>query len=134
MPGSTDTAWRPVFYTSRALTKTEQNYSKVEGESLGVLTGILTNKRYLYGRHFDVIVDHQPLVSLYNVKKEAPVRVAKHKSKLRSFSFTVKYEPGKSNPSDYGSRHPPPEKGYSKQQRDELGVEDEEEDREIIVN
>ena len=89
VPDSTDKAWRPVFYTSRALTKTEQNYSKVEGESLGVLTGILTNKRYLYRRHFDVIVDHQPLVSLYNVKKEAPVRVAKHKSKLRSFSFTV---------------------------------------------
>ena len=30
--------------------------------------------------------------------------------------------------------HLPPEKGYSKQQRDELGVEDEEEDMEIIVN
>ena len=63
VPGSTDTAWRPVFYTSRALTKTEHNYSKVEGESLGVLTGILTNKRYSYGTQFEVIVDHQPLVT-----------------------------------------------------------------------
>ena len=30
VPGSTDIAWRPVFYTSRALTITEQNYTKVK--------------------------------------------------------------------------------------------------------
>ena len=40
IPGSSEEAWRPVHYTSRALTKTEQGYSKVEGESLGVLSGI----------------------------------------------------------------------------------------------
>ena len=51
------------------MTLTEQGYSKVEGESLSVLTGVRTNKRYLYGTQFEVVVDHQPLVSLYNVKK-----------------------------------------------------------------
>ena len=44
LPESTDTVWRPVFYTSRAMTLTEQGYSKVEGESLSVLTGVRTNK------------------------------------------------------------------------------------------
>ena len=34
--------WRPVLYTGRSLTETEKRYSKVEGESLGVLTGIRT--------------------------------------------------------------------------------------------
>ena len=40
--------WRPVYHTSRALTKAEQGYGKVDGESLAVYSGIITNKRYLY--------------------------------------------------------------------------------------
>ena len=35
--------FRPVNYTSRALTEKEKRYSKVEGESLGVVFGILSN-------------------------------------------------------------------------------------------
>ena len=59
-------AWRPVNYTGRMKTKTEKKYSKVEGESLGVLTGIKMNKTYVAGTKFEVIVDHEPLVSIYN--------------------------------------------------------------------
>ena len=57
---------------------TEQRYSKVEGELLGILTGIRTNKRYLYSTKFEVIVDHQLLVSLYNRKKKLPVSGETH--------------------------------------------------------
>ena len=64
IPESTEKVWRPVFYTKRAMPLTEQGYSKVEGESLSVLTLIRTNKRYLYGTQFEVVVDHQLLVSL----------------------------------------------------------------------
>ena len=39
--------FRPVNYTSRALTEMEKRYTKVEGESLGVLFGILSNRMYL---------------------------------------------------------------------------------------
>jgi hypothetical protein len=35
--------WRPVNYTSRAKTEAEMAYGKVDGESLGVLSGILSN-------------------------------------------------------------------------------------------
>ena len=38
--------WKPVHHTSRAKTKCEQNYGKVDGESLGVLTGIKSNKMF----------------------------------------------------------------------------------------
>ena len=38
--------WRPVAYTGRAKTEVELQYGKVDGESLGVLTGILNNKMY----------------------------------------------------------------------------------------
>ena len=124
VPEIMEKAWRPVNHTSRALTSAEQGYSKVEGESLAVYSQIMTNRRYLYGTKFVVIVDHEPLVTLYNTKgSPLPVRVAKHISKLRGFNFTVKYEPGKTTPCDYGSRHPPPSRKYSKQEKEEYGVE-----------
>ena len=135
VPEIMEKAWRPVNHTSRAVTSAEQGYSKVEGESLAVYSQIMTNRRYLYGTKFVVIVDHEPLVTLYNSKgSPLPVRVAKHISKLRGFKFTVKYEPGKTTPCDYGSRHPQPSRDYSKQEKEEYGVEEEEDDREIIVN
>ena len=37
-------------------------------------------------------------------------------------------------PCDYGSRHPPPKNTYSRQEKEALGVEEEEDDMEIIVN
>ena len=38
------------------------------------------------------------------------------------------YEPEKLNPSDYGLRHPPPQRSYTTLEREQLGVVEEEED------
>ena len=71
-----------------AKTEAELQYGKVDGESPGVLTGILSNKMYLYGTKFTVVVDHLPLVPMYKSNSKAlPARVAKHKSKRRAFDF-----------------------------------------------
>ena len=124
-------------YTARAKEKPEKGYSKVEGESLAVLSGIKSNKMYLQGTHFEVMVDHQPMVSLYNKRRapdSMPERVSRHISKLISYDFTVSYESGKKTPSDYGSRHPPSKAKISKDDKEELGIESEEEDTEILVN
>jgi transposase InsO family protein len=127
--------WRPVAYNSRAKTEAELGYGKVDGESLAVMSGMLSNKMYLYGMDCEVVTDHLPLVSMYNKHSMSlPVRVAKHKSKLRAFHYKVTYEPGVTTPADYGSRHHSALRPYSRQQREELGVEEEEEDMEIIVN
>ena len=97
--------WKPVTHTSRSKTKAEMNYGKVDGESLAVLSGIHSNKMYLYGTKFTVVVDHEPLVPMYNGHSiSLPFRVAKHKSKLRGFDFQLRYEPGVTTPADYGSR------------------------------
>ena len=126
--------WRMVTHKSRSLQKAELNYEKIEGESLGVLWGIKAHAMYLYGTKFEVIVDHQPLVPHYNnVTRPAPCRVARHRSKLRNFNFHMTYEPGKTTPCDFGSRHPPPPRNYTQQEREEQGVEEEEEDAEVFV-
>ena len=133
---SGDGVWRPVDYHSRSLTKAELNYGKVDGESLSVLAGIMQNRRFLYGTRFTVVGDHQPLIPLYRShSRELPVRVARHVSKLGGFDFNLVYEPGSTNPSDYASRHPTDtDQKYSSQERADLGIEDEDEEAEFIVN
>ena len=44
------------------------------------------------------------------------------------------YVPGKTTPSDYGSRHPLAKGKFSRKEKEELGVEEEEKDAEIIVS
>ena len=71
--------WCPVSHNSRSKTNSERNYGKVDGENLGVVNGILSNRMYTYGTQFEVRVNHEPLVSLYNSNsRDLPVRVAKH--------------------------------------------------------
>ena len=59
--------WKAVNRTSRAKNKSEENYGKIDGESLGILSGKKNNQMYLYGIPFTVIVDHESLVSMYNL-------------------------------------------------------------------
>ena len=135
VPGQAQPVWRPVNHTSRSMTVAEKNYGKTEGESLAVVHGILTNKSFLYGIDFTVITDHLPLVSLYNSPgRAAPVRVAKHRSKLGAFAFKLMYEPGSTTPCEYGSRHPSPLQQYSREEKDALGIEDMEDEAEFVVN
>ena len=63
--------WRPVTYTGRATTEAELHYGKVDGGSLQVLTGILSNKMYLYGTKFTVVVDHLHVVPMYKSHSKA---------------------------------------------------------------
>ena len=124
----------PTQDSGRAKTEAELQYGKVDGESLGVLTGILCNKLYFYGTKCMVVVDHLPLVPMYKYHSKAlPVRVAKHKSKLKALDFDVVYEAGITTPSDYGSRHPPNTEQHTAEEREELRVETEEEDAEVVI-
>ena len=101
--------WKTVNYTSRSLKEEEQGCAQIEGESLAVYQGIKMNRMYLYGIKFTVTTDHQPLVPLYNnPRREGPVIVERHRTKLQGFQFKVEYVPDKINPTDYNSRHPLP--------------------------
>ena len=76
--------WRPCTHTSRTKTTVKVNYGKVDGESLAILSRLHSIEMYLYGAKFTAVVDHEPLVALYNShSQELPFRVAKHKIKIR---------------------------------------------------
>lgn len=112
------------------MSKAEQNYGKTDGESLSIYNGIMRHKNFLYGREFEVVTDHMPLVSLYNhPTRPASTRVDRHRGKLRQFCFTVVYEPGNTSPADYSSRHP-----ETAMEKDEEGVETEADEETILIN
>ena len=88
---------------------------------------------YLLGTKFEAVVDHKPLLPLYNkVTRPKQARVDRHRMKLATFDLKVVYEPGTSTPCDFGSWHPPAEaKGRDKAARQEQGEED---NTEVYVN
>ncbi len=59
-----DGSERPVGYASRTLNQAEQNYSQLEKEGLSLVFGIKKFYAYLFGRSFELITDHKPLLGL----------------------------------------------------------------------
>ena len=54
-----------ICYTSRALSKTEQNYQNLEREALETIWGMEKFHYFLYGKEFTLGTDQKPLVSIY---------------------------------------------------------------------
>ena len=119
------TCWRPVNHTSRAWTAPESGYSQIERESNGIVTGMHMNRMYTTGTHVEVVTDHEPLLPIYNdLDMSHNLRVDNHRSKLLSFDYHLCYEPGKTTPCDYGSRHPAGNTLFTHKQLEEWCIED----------
>lgn len=55
-----DERW-PVAYASREFKGAEKNYAVIEKECLSIVWSIKKFYRYIYGKHFILETDHQPL-------------------------------------------------------------------------
>jgi transposase InsO family protein len=100
---------RIISYASRTLSPTEQRYSQIEREALAILFACEKFKLYVLGKPFKVVTDHKPLVPMFrNSNLQLPARIERWVLCLQQFALTVTYQPGKSNPADYMSRHPDP--------------------------
>ena len=89
-----------ICYTSRALTKTEQNYQNLEREALGTIWGMERLHYFLYGKKFTLETDQKPLVSIY---KKHMIDISPRVQRLivRSFPylpFKVVYKKGTNIP------------------------------------
>ena len=97
----------PLAYYSKALTKSEMNYSNTERECLAVLVALKHYYPVLYGCKVTVFTDHMAAFWLH--KQENPTkRAAIFQDHFRSeISWEVKHVSGKDNAmADYLSRFP----------------------------
>ena len=112
--------WRVVQYASRALSDAEWRYSQIELETLAVDFACRKFHVFLYGRPFIVVTDHKPLEFIFNNPRHATsIRLQRMTVRMLDYEFKVEYRPGKTNISDYISRHPLP---LEQSERRELGT------------
>lgn len=55
---------RPVAYASQLLCPVEKTYLQIEKEALAIMWGVKRFNTYVCGRHFQLVTDHQPLISI----------------------------------------------------------------------
>ena len=85
-----------ISYWSRELTKPERNYSTIEREALAVVGAMKEFYPYLYGFHFQLVIDHNPLTSLKDLK-DVGGHLARWMLYLQQFDFTFHHRPGKNH-------------------------------------
>ena len=90
-----DSSQKAIAHASRSLTPAERNYSQIEKEALAIVFAIKKFHKMLYGRHFTLITDHKPLLSIFGSKKGIPVytanRLQRWATTLLDYNFTIKY-------------------------------------------
>jgi hypothetical protein len=86
---------RPIAFASRSLTKAEKGYSQIDKEALALYWGVLKFHTYLYGRHFTLVTDHKPLVSILNPKSGIPAmtaaRLQRYALYLAGHTYDIEY-------------------------------------------
>ena len=102
--------WKLVQAVSRYINEMEAGYSMIELELLAAVWAVQKLRLYLLGIPFELIVDHQPLVSVLGKQTldmiDTP-RIQRLKEKTAPFTFTVRWQKGSSHlAADALSRQP----------------------------
>ena len=96
-----DGSERPVAYISRTLSRHERNYSQIEKEGLAVVYAVKKFHQYLYGRKFEIVTDHKPLLGLLGEYKPISVTAASRIQRwallLSAYNYSLKYRKGSDN-------------------------------------
>lgn len=86
----------PVAYASRQLNGAEQAYGATEQECLAVVWAVRHFRCYLYGRHFRILTDCQPLKWLMSTRDQNS-RLARWNLRLQEYDFEIVHRSGKTN-------------------------------------
>ena len=86
---------KPIAYTSRVLTETEQRYAQIEKEMLAIVFSLEKFNQYTYGRHVKIQSDHKPLESILRKSLAcAPKRFQGMMMRPQKYDYEVQYERG----------------------------------------
>ena len=91
-----DDGWeRPIAFALRTLSKTEKNYSQIDKEALARVWGVKKFHLYLFGHHFTLVTDHEPLTLIFHPKKGIPAmtvaRLQRNALFLAGFIYSIEY-------------------------------------------
>lgn len=104
---------RPIAFASRALTKSEKNYSQLDKEATAIYWAFHKFYIYIYGRKFTLITDNKPLFHIFGAKQKLPnitaSRLIRYAMFLTGFDYDIKHRQSKDHANaDYLSRAPLP--------------------------
>ena len=89
---------KPVMYVSRALTETEQRYSKIERELLAVAFALKRLNHYTFGRTITVQSDHKPLQNIWKKSiVSASPKLQRLLLRLAHYDTNIEFLHGKEN-------------------------------------
>lgn len=91
-----DKSWKPIGFSSKSMTPTEQAYPIQDQELLAVIHSLRDNEQALWGTEFVVLTDHQALV-YFSSKRLLSTRQIRWSQYLANFDITWRYRPGKEN-------------------------------------
>jgi hypothetical protein len=95
----------PIAYASRKFLPRETRYSTIEREGLAIVWALQKFQVYLFGKHFWLETDHQPLI---HIQRANPVngRLMRWALILQPYCFTIRSIKGSENVgADFLSRH-----------------------------
>ncbi|XP_058024057.1 uncharacterized protein K02A2.6-like, partial [Ahaetulla prasina] len=104
----------PIAYYSRTMSSAERNYSQLDKEALAIVSGVKKFHKYVFGRDFEIITDHRPLLGLLAGDRPTPVALSPRLTRwtifLAAYSYKLLHRPGKDlGHADALSRCPLPE-------------------------
>ena len=84
---------KPIAFAPRSLSKAEKNFSQIDKEALSIVWGVQKFRNYVWGRHFTIVTDHQPLTLIFHPKKGIPVITAARLQRYALFAhdYSIEY-------------------------------------------
>ncbi|XP_062542038.1 uncharacterized protein K02A2.6-like [Armigeres subalbatus] len=90
-----DGAMKAIQHASRTLAPAECNYGQPEKEALALVYAVTKFHKYLLGRHFTLLTDHKPLLSIFGSKKGIPLHTANRLQRwaltMMNYDFEIKH-------------------------------------------
>ena len=113
-----DSKERHIAFESKTSNSAQRGYSQIEKKALSIVFGVRKFYQYLYERHFTLITDHCPLLTIFGPKNAIPsvaaARLQRCAQFLSGFQYEIKNKNTKVHGNADGLARLPPSKSTAK--------------------